>query len=190
MKKFETLGLLLLVCTSFFDAYLWYSIFGRHPLAAAHIDPSSGGKFITLAGGATLAIDANALPAAGNLPDYIDIAVIGNMDEEDWSGFGGLLDHGALGVVIYAGRDPRNKEWNDFVEKIAARHIALLTVGAGDRISYGHNTVSFLSPDAVFARSPDQNDAGLAELITTPAFRTLIAADISQNAQNDCCIMK
>jgi beta-lactamase superfamily II metal-dependent hydrolase len=197
-KKFKTAGLIVLLLFTLTDGYLWYEIFSKKPATAPrHYEWTGKGgtsQLFVLQGGANVLIDAggvaggtatsSSLDAALGGATYIDIAVIGNMEEASWDGFSAMMDHYSFGAFLYNGREPATGEWRAFLSKVRAKHIPLVTIGAGDSIHYAGNTIDFLSPDTEFAHSPDPKDAGLVEHITNSAFQMLITADVGKNVED------
>jgi len=151
---------------------------------------------LVLPGGVTLLTDAGAddgivddlqkvMPAED--ASYIDLAIISYPQSADYGGYQYLLDHYRVGAFIYNGRNDNayKTEWQQLMNVITAKHIPLVTVGAGDRIHYGaaHDEIDILSPDAAFARSPEPSDTGIVQRVITPEFTALLAADIGTNVE-------
>jgi hypothetical protein len=179
-KKFETLGLLLLVLIAIADAYFWYLIIVKTPDTTT----SRLNNLITLNGGFKIVIDGEATGTVVSDAHYIDIGIVGNANTNSWIGFRTLLTKYSFGAFIYNGRDAGTSAWRSFVGELKARRIPLITVGAGDSIRYANNRIDFLSPNREFAESPDQREAGLVELIQTPTASTTIMTDVSQNVRD------
>ena len=85
---------------------------------------------------------------------------------------------------ITAADDPGVAEWAALKKKIAAKHIPLITLGAGDSVHYEENEVDILSPNAEFGESAELNDTGLVEMVKTADFRALFTADIGFNIED------
>ncbi len=120
-------------------------------------------------------------------PPYIDLAIISYPQTADYEGYQYLLQHYQVGAFIYNGRadDAKNAEWQALMTTIAAKHIPLVTLGAGDRIRDGTAAeIDILSPDATFARSPQPSDTGIVQRVTTPRFTALLAADIGTGVED------
>ena len=127
-------------------------------------------------------------------PPYIDLAIISYPQAADYNGYQYLLQHYQVGAFVYNGRADvaHRTEWNQLTAIIAAKHIPLVTVDAGDRIRYGDvaggaNAVAeidILSPGAAFARSPEPSDTGIVQRVITQKFTALLAADIGVNVED------
>jgi len=116
---------------------------------------------------------------------YIDLALITHPQLDHFNGYNFILDHYDVGAFLYNGRDDTGvAEWTDLKSKIAAKHIPLITLGAGDSVHYGENEVDILSPDPEFGESAELNDTGLVEMIITTDFRALFTADIGFNIED------
>ena len=198
IKKFTTLGLIIFVVLVVMDGYLWFLIFSGRPVTAPRdnfLDVGQGdGELIVLAGGAKIMTDAGPTDKvldslAEVMPQgdhYIDVAIISHPQLDHFNGYNFILDHYNVGVFIYNGRDddPGVAEWPQLKAKIKAKHIPLITLAAGDEITYGQNEIDLLSPNWDFDQSAELNDTGFVELIKTPAFRTLLTADIGFNVED------
>ncbi len=118
--------------------------------------------------------------------DYIDIAVISHPQLDHFNGYYYLLDHYRIGAFIWNGRDDAATvtEWPALLAKIRAKNIPIVTLAAGDKISYKDNEIEMLSPDPSFAASAELNDTVLVELVKTIGFRVLLTADIGFNVED------
>lgn len=151
---------------------------------------------LVLPGGVTMLTDAGpdagivdelqkALPSGNS--QYIDLAVISYPEAADYEGYQYLLGHYNVGAFLYDGRsdEARGVEWAQLVDAINARHIPLITLGAGDSIHLGTTEeIDVLSPDATFAHSVDPEEAGIVQRVVTPKFSVLLAADIDVNIED------
>ena len=135
-----------------------------------------GAMVLTNAGSdATIVGDLQKLLLAG-APSYIDLAIIAAPQIADYGGYQYLLAHYNVGAFIYNGRaDAAYKtEWTQLVNAIAAKHIPLITLGAGDCVHFGgaggvaHSEIDILSPDAASARSPNASDTAITQRVITP----------------------
>jgi competence protein ComEC len=125
--------------------------------------------------------------SSADIPSYIDLAVISSPQADDYTGYYYLLQHYRVGAFIYNGRadNTQTTEWQQLMASIATKQIPLITLTAGDRISYGDTAkIDILSPDASFSHSPDPSDTGLVQRITMPTLSVLLAADIGANTEN------
>ncbi len=117
---------------------------------------------------------------------YIDIAIVSHPQGDHFGGYDYMLDRYRIGAFIYNGRndDPGVEAWPALRKKIAAKRIPLLTLGKGDKIIYGADEIDIVSPDTAFAEGGELNDTGIVELVRTPQFKALLAADIGYGAEN------
>ncbi|MGC9599184.1 MAG: hypothetical protein ABSE18_02245 [Minisyncoccia bacterium] len=209
LKKFDTLVLIILTSLVAVDGYLWLLIFsasGVAPTSAStheyFLDVGQGdSELVVFPSGAKIMTDAG--PKAGQtsavidalekvLPQndrYIDIAIISHPDSDHFAGYLDILDRYEIGAFIYNGRDGASDAWQQLMEKIDAKRIPLVTLGAGDRIHCGTNVIDILSPDGAFAQSAETNDTSLVELVRadpggTDAFRTLLTGDAPFSVEN------
>jgi competence protein ComEC len=190
------------------DAVLWRNIFAARSDAVAdpylYFLPVSQGEsaLLVLPGGITVLTDAGPddsivddlqkilSPGAAS---YIDLAIISYPQAADYGGYQYLLQHYQVGAFVYNGRADvaHRTEWNQLMAAIAAKHIPLITVGAGNRIRFGNASnndtladIDVLSPSIAFARSPEPSDTGIVERLVTKRFTALLAADIGVNVEN------
>ncbi len=200
-KIIDVISAIVLLALIMLDAALWKNIFvaGKVDATRIYFLPVAQGEsaLLVLPNGVTALTDAGsddsiiddlqkALPSG--VPPYIDLAIISYPQIADYEGYQYILQHYRVGAFIYNGRiDVAHvTEWNQLVAAIAAKHIPLITVGAGDRIRFGDGTteIDVLSPDVVFARSPEPSDTSIVQRVITKKFTTLLAADIGVNVEN------
>ncbi len=193
-RKFLLAGVLASWCA--IDAFLWFAMVSGRPSSAASVsflDVGQGdSELVKFPGGATVMTDAgptNAVMASLEkaVPGrrYIDVAVITHPQVDHFNGYNFLLDHYGVGAFVYNGRDdPGVAEWAALKNKIAAKHIPMITLAAGDSIHYGDDEIDIISPDAGFRESAELNDTGLVEMLKTPHFRALFTADIGLNVED------
>lgn len=114
---------------------------------------------------------------------YINIAIISYPQINNYEGYYYLLDHYTIGAFIYDGRNDveHDQDWKKFIDAVNAKNIPLITLSKGDRIDYGNNVMTILSPDVALVRSADITDAALVENIRTSAFTAFLASDIGSN---------
>jgi competence protein ComEC len=163
---------------------------------------------LVLPGGVTVLTDAGSddvivddlqkiLPPGA--PSYIDLAIISYPQTADYEGYEYVLQHYQIGAFIYNGRTDiaHGTEWNQLTAAIAAKHIPLITVGAGDQIRFGDAggtnaiaDIDILSPSAAFARSPEPSDTGIVQRVITQKFTALLAADIGINVEGALLVQK
>ena len=125
---------------------------------------------------------AKALPS-GNTS--IDLAIISQRGNKSFWWYNFILsNHYRVGAFLYNGRAAGPQDaaaWNALLQKMTARNIPLITVGARDAIDYGRASVSFLSPDYFFARSAAPSDASLVSYIKISKETMLMVADAGPN---------
>ena len=117
---------------------------------------------------------------------YIDLAIISSPNETDYAGFHYLLQDFQIGAFIYNGRADtvKSAEWQILMAEIAAKHIPLITVGAGDHIHYADAAeIDILSPNASFVHSPDPGDTALVQHINTLILSAVLAENIGINVE-------
>ncbi len=222
-KIIDIASAIVLIALIMLDAVLWRNIFVARSDAAAgggvagsaaapriYFLPVLQGEsaLLVLPGGVTVLTDAGSdgtivddlkkvLPPGA--PPYIDLAIISYPQAADYDGYQYLLQHYQVGAFVYNGRADvaHRTEWNQLTAAIAAKHIPLITVGAGNRIRFGDGAdggtsgtpgalveVDILSPSAAFARSPGPSDTGIVQRVITQKFIVLLAADIGVNVEN------
>ena len=180
----------------FADLLAWYVLFSGRPANDTRmyfLDVGQGDSEVAvLPGGVSVMTDAGPTNAVLGSFDrvlpgrrYIDLAVITHPQLDHFNGYNFILDHYGVGAILYNGRDdPGVAEWTALRAKIAAKHIPLITLGAGDRIHYRDDEIDILSPDDDFIQSAELNDTGLVELVRTPQFRALLTADIGSGVED------
>lgn len=187
------------VLAAFFalDIFCWFHIISNRPVSGARayfLDVGQGdSELMVFPGDVTMMTDAGPTDAVlGSLGQalpgkrYIDLALITHPQADHFNGYNFILDHYGIGAFLYNGRDddPGVAAWTDLKNKIAAKHIPLITLAARNSIRYAGNEVDILSPDYEFRESAELNDTGLVEMIRTAHFRALFTADIGFNIEN------
>jgi len=200
IKSIDPLALFLVVCLVTFDGAAWWTIVASAMPARAHIYflgvAAGDSELVVLPGIIRIMIDAgpdqSVLESLSKvMPENdasIDLAIISTPEAGHFAGFATVLDHYRIGAFLYNGRNadaPDADAWRSLLEKIAAQHIPLITLGAGDSIHYGVNKITILSPDDDFSHSAAQNDAALVELIKTGTISALFASDAGANAERN-----
>lgn len=178
------------------DIFCWFSVASSRPVSAASVyflDVGQGdSELMVFPNGVTMMTDAGPTDAVlGSLEKalpgkrYIDLALITHPQMDHFNGYNFILDHYGIGAFLYNGRDdPGVAAWADLKNKIAAKHIPLITLAAGDSVHYGENEIDILSPNSEFGESAELNDTGLVEMIKTTNFRALFTADIGFNVED------
>ena len=215
-KIIDIASAIVLLALIMLNAVLWRNIFvaWRDTDAAAppriYFLPVTQGEsaLLVLPGGVTVLTDAGSddsivddlqkvLPPGA--PAYIDLAIISYPQVADYEGYEYLLQHYQVGAFVYIGRADvaHSTEWNQLIVAIAAKHIPLVTVGAGDSIHFGDAgggaasgtgsaiaEIDILSPSVAFAHSPEPSDTGIVQRVITQKFIALLAADIGVNVED------
>ncbi len=207
LKGFNTLALIIATSLVAVDAYVWFAMCSQGGVQEVHeyfLDVGQGdSELVVFPGGMKIMTDAG--PAASSpaavigalekvLPQndrYIDIAIISHPDSDHFAGYLDILDRYEIGAFLYNGRAGASDAWQQLMEKIDAKHIPLVTLGAGDHIHYATNIIDILSPDSAFVQSAETNDTSLVELVRAEpgsesgrSFRTLLTGDAPFNVED------
>ncbi|MBI5220753.1 MAG: hypothetical protein HY978_02875 [Candidatus Liptonbacteria bacterium] len=184
-----TLGLMLAVVL---DLSVWWQVVRGGPSSQPRLHFLSVGQgdseLLELPGGVNMLFDAGpdatvvrklerVLPPARRT---IDLALITHPQLDHYNGYRSLIGRYQIGAFLVNGRDDSGSatEWRDLMKLAAAQGVPTVTLGAGDRIRVGRNTINILAPDAAWRDSAELNDTGLVAKINTSAFRALLLADI------------
>jgi beta-lactamase superfamily II metal-dependent hydrolase len=183
-KLLDVASAIILFSLIVLDGTVWKDIAGGATFSAARIYflPMTQGESALLVapGAVTMMTDAGSdetivddlqkiMPSGA--PAYIDLAIISSPQSADYEGYQYLLAHYQFGAFIYNGRSDTSKsaEWQILVNTIIAKHIPLITVGAGDRIRYeSRSEIDILSPSASFVQSPNSNDTRIIQHVLMP----------------------
>lgn len=199
LRKFGTLGLILLASLAALDAYLASQALARRaadgavpsPIREYFLDVGEGeSELIILPGNVKVLIDAGPAGAAAKalaaiLPSddrYLDLAIVSYPSPDRFGGFADLLDHYGIGAFLWSGRVPDGAtagEWRTLLAKVRSKHVPIIAVGAGDRIMAGAGAavtepnataeLDILSPNGAFLRSADPTEASLVALAVAAA---------------------
>lgn len=191
-KGLAWIVLAVLVAT---DITIWSEVFAGVPpqtAAISFLDVGQGdSSLLELPGGIHIMTDAGpdssvarSLEKVLGSGGYIDIAVITHPELDHFNGFNYLVGKYDIGAFVVNGRDhPGSRQWAELLEKIAARRMPLVILGAGDSIRHGQSRIDIISPSAQLAGSGELNDTGLVQKVRTPDFSALLAADIGSNVE-------
>jgi competence protein ComEC len=202
--KFDTISLLIVIAFVSVDIFLWHDVTtSTTQIISARtyfFDVTQGdSEMVIFQDNIKILIDAGADGSAAQdlekvLPsedNYIDLAIISDAQSENFGGYTYILDHYNIGAFVYDGRVPEadpssadSKAWLELMEKIQQKNIPLITLGAGDRITYGENSINIISPNEEFAQSADVKETGLVELVNTANLKELFTANISPSIEN------
>ncbi len=202
-KIIDVWSAIILLALITLDGTLWYDIFsittagGPAAPGIYFLAVSQGESVLTiLPDGVTIMTDAGSDGTAAeavqkifssrDMPSYIDLAVISYPQSGDYNGYTSLLDHDAVGAFLYDGRNDSNdtRDWQALVLQINAKHIPLITIGAGDSIHYGRDEIDIISPNKYFVGSAEPSDAAIVQYVITQEFRALLASDVGTNVEN------
>jgi len=181
-----------------FGVFVWYQVFSGAPSKSSKVyflDVGQGdAELVVFPGNIKVMTDAGpdnkvmtslgkALPTGDH---YIDLAIVSHPQLDHFNGYNFILDQYKVGAFIINGRSDTKTvyEWPQLLAKIKEKNIPLITLGAGDSITYASDTIDMLSPDKDFIQSGELNDTGFVELIKTPEFRTLLTADTGFNVED------
>lgn len=178
------------------DVWVWVLIFGYHPTKEPILDFLNVGQgdstMLSLPHGVRILTDAgpdtkvmSALQAISPNNKHIDLAVITHPQLDHFNGFLSILDAYSVGAFIINGRadGPMVYEWPLLIKKIQEKQIPIIILGAGDKIRYENNLISFLSPNEAFRASGELNDTGFVTRIDAPPLTALLTADTGMNVE-------
>ncbi|MEK7507486.1 MAG: MBL fold metallo-hydrolase [Patescibacteria group bacterium] len=177
-------------------AFVWGNILftktNSHP-AFYFLDVGQGdASLVVLPGGVKIMTDAGpdqkvvkSLERAIGDDTYIDIGIISHPQLDHFNGFNYLLEKYRFGAFVVNGRDDTSgvQEWPELLRKIRARSIPIITLRAGDGISYRSSSIDIISPNRDYLQSGELNDTGLVELIKIDSARAIFAADIGASVE-------
>lgn len=179
-KKIDGWSVIIIFSLIMVDAILWRVVVNGHGSQTARTYSfaltHSTSTLLVLPNNITVLFDAGTDDAILSKLDsvlspindhYIDLAIISSPQLHNYQGYNYILDHDAIGVFIYNGRnDPVDtKEWAALLQKIHAKHIPLITLGEGDTITYGATEIDVVAPDSDLVRSANITDTALVEVI-------------------------
>lgn len=196
MRKLDNFSVVIILSLLAFAVFVWGEIVfirSADEPSMAFLEVGQGdATLLVLPGGVKVLTDAGpgrnvvaSLERVLSRGDrYIDLAIISHPQLDHFNGFNYLLDNYRFGAFVFNGRSAEAAEWQLLLDKIAAKKIPLITLGAGDKIRYGDNTINILAPNTLYLQSAELNDTSIVELINAPPFRALLTADIDSNVEN------
>lgn len=144
----------------------------------------NGTKIMVDAGGGKTAVSKVPL-ALGNEDSYIDVGIISHPELDHYGGFREVLSRYNFGAFVWNGHAPdvQAAEWKDLLLALEERHIPLLTLGKGDKVNFGDETISVLSPDHETLGFKEGNERGLVLRSETQSGTAIFSADIDKRVE-------
>ncbi|MEK7195259.1 MAG: hypothetical protein AAB655_01030, partial [Patescibacteria group bacterium] len=185
-RKPDNFSLIVILSLVVFSVFVWTEIIRGAPTGltrAFFLDVGQGdSELVIFPGNVKILTDAgpdrsvvgSIEKVLGRNDRYVDVAVISHPQLDHFNGFNYLLENYRFGIFVFNGRPASSSKWGAFYKKVRDKKIPLLTLGAGDRILYGSNSVDIVSPNNLYLQSAELNDTGLVEMIKTPFFRMLL----------------
>lgn len=189
--------ILVIVLLIAFDIFVWRAIVLRPETTVPEIyffDVGQGdSQLINLPGGAQILIDggpssqrlaerlADVLPANDR---YIDLVILSHPQADHYRGLVGVLKYYRVGAFISNGADNRNESFRLLKDLLREKGIPEINLAAGDRIVYGGNSFSAISPSPEFLRSPELNNGSLVFLVDIGSSTALFTGDIGFEVEN------
>lgn len=131
------------------------------------IDGGPGGKVI---GG------LSALLPAGRKP--IDLVVLTHAHEDHFEGLIDVAKRYRVGLFLSSGVEGEGASWEELARTLREKRIPSFALHKGDRVRYGGNVFSVLSPNELRRESGNPNDATLVLKLETPEAKALFAGDM------------
>ncbi len=182
IKTIHPLSVFVMCALLIVDGAIWWSLFHNMKVPSLHSYNLSSAKvakpgdpnLVIFPGGVTVLVNAGAnsetsLNLQRVMPQgatYLDAVIITAPVSRYFGGLQTILDHFRVGAFFYNGRDaPDNgsdvSSWAALMARLAAQHIPMITLGAGDCLRYKVNEIDVLAPNNDSARSADIEQAGL-----------------------------
>lgn len=131
-------------------------------------------------GAATAALDA----IFGTNRKRIDIAIITHADRDHYGGMRDILRRYDVGLIVTNGRSADTEEWRTFMNAVRAYDIPHIALAENDRIIFGEESFSVLSPPALRSPQP-RNEDSLVLLFNSSNMRALLTGDINEATERD-----
>ncbi len=193
MNQKNNLSLIIFLILIVFNLGSWYLVFFSNASSESGIyflDVGQGDSSLLKFGGAEILIDAGpnskviqSLGAKMLGDKYIDLGVITHPELDHFNGFNYLLSRYNFGAFIINGRRGRTAEWSEFLAAAETHQIPVLTLGAGDKISYNDNEFKIISPSVQVLGTGAMNDTSLVGKLETRNFGALFLGDISESIE-------
>lgn len=205
-RRYDALGVAIIISLIVLDIFIWHDIFSYGPIASeaprAYVLSlgKNMGTLMIFPGNIKVLTDAGSDQTVLSqiekilLADdtYIDLGIISDATPEHFDGYNSLLDHYRFGAIAYNGRTAMSgtNDWAALLQKIKAKNIPLITLGAGDTVHSAGSEIDILSPDPEFARSAALADTALVQKVniqgsgSAHGFTALITAETEPNVRN------
>jgi len=143
--------------------------------------PTAGGKPISILidGGRDRRVIQeldNIFSSSGS--KYLDLVIMTHPDADHYGGLIDVLDRYQIGAFISNGKESQNNQFIVLQSLLAKEGAPVISLGAGDKISYLDNQLRVLSPNRPVLRRDNDNDSGLVMLLEANNYKALFTADI------------
>lgn len=198
-NKFPVFGIALLLW-GIFDLFLWYSIFfsntPRTPelyfLDVGQGDsqflllPETRGRAVKMlidGGRPNGEVMENLEKIVSPADRYIDIVMLTHPQLDHFGGIIDVLERYKVGVFIHNGREGATAAWEDVGRVVKEKNIRTVALKQGDKLSYGENIFSIISPNSRFLKSEELNDTCLVSLFEFRGVKALFTGDIGEDVE-------
>ncbi|MFH0806438.1 MAG: MBL fold metallo-hydrolase [Candidatus Brennerbacteria bacterium] len=113
----------------------------------------------------------------------IELVVLTHPEVDHYGGLIELLGRYEVGMFIDAGVTKEVEAYEVLVNKLAEYKIRRTTLRAGDRIRYGGQVFSIISPDDTLVSAREKNDTSMVLAFESSGARFLFTGDIGANVE-------
>jgi len=170
------------------DFLVWYSLLSIPRYSELDfLDVGQGdASLLKFLNSGTVLIDAgpdqsvlNGLGKSLNFFDKtLDVLILSHANLDHYAGFFDVLEHYRPRVFVYNGWDGQSATFDNLLQTLRARGVAIVKMTAGDKIKSGQSVLEILSP-SVQAAPKEVNDASLVFRLRVDDFKTLFLGDVS-----------
>ncbi|MBI2011001.1 MAG: MBL fold metallo-hydrolase [Candidatus Colwellbacteria bacterium] len=190
--KYLSLSFLVLIG---FNLFVWYYVAAARDekLDLYFLDVGQGdSELLVLPGGAKVLIDGGPgkevlfeLARVLRPTDrYIDLVILTHPQLDHYGGLYDVAERYRIGAIIWNGREGQGKEWQDFWNLVKSKEIPVITLGAKDKIRYGENLISVLSPTNQLRNSSELNNSSLVLELEAEGAQILFTGDAGFEVEN------
>jgi len=170
------------------DFLVWYSLLSIPRYSELDfLDVGQGdASLLKFLNSGTVLIDAgpdqsvlNGLGKSLNFFDKtLDVLILSHANLDHYAGFFDVMEHYRPRVFVYNGWDGQSATFDNLLQTLRARGVAIVKMTAGDKIKSGQSVLEILSP-SVQAAPKEVNDASLVFRLRVDDFKTLFLGDVS-----------
>lgn len=198
LTRNKSRAIILIAALLISDVFVWVTVAKGFSVNNLELDFFSVGQgdseMVVLPGGVKMLIDGG--PPNGKVLEglgkvlapqdrYIDLVMMSHPQLDHFGGLIEVLERYRVGAFLTNGQEGSAPAFEDLKETLAGRGIRVVTLGAGDKISWNGSYFYVLSPTAELLKSKEVNDATLVVELLSNSIRALFTGDAGEKVEGE-----